>query len=145
MGEAADLAVGFRRLLEVEVGEGMRLDRARLDLEGLEQVLADQVRRLAARAADAEVDVRLAEINGLQLGMAVGEMQQRDVAEARQFIQLVPALGSKQFAAVEGESRGGSGSEDLQELSAVHGHVGASSKKAWRSQAFSGWVVVIPC
>jgi len=38
------------------------------------------------------------------------------------------------------------GGEDLQEFSAVHGHLwGPQMKKAWHSQAFPGFVVVICC
>ena len=74
--------------LEVEVREGMCLDRVRRDLEVLKQRLADDMRRLAARSADADVDVRFAEIGWYQLRVAVGEVQQRDVAERRNLVQV---------------------------------------------------------
>ena len=66
---------------EVEVGERVRVARAGRDAEMLEQVLADEMRRLAPRGADAEVDVRLAEVDRQELRVAVGEVQQADVAE----------------------------------------------------------------
>ncbi len=91
--EAADLAVGARRLREVEVGEGVRLGRAGTDAEALEQRLADEVRRLAQGVADAEVDARLAEAHRLQLRVAIGEVQHADVAEARHVVEALPGIG----------------------------------------------------
>ena len=85
------LAVGPRGLDEVEVGERMRLGRRGRDAEALEQVFADEVRRLAGRLADAEVHARLAEMHRQQLRVAVGEVQQVHVAEARQVVHLADA------------------------------------------------------
>jgi hypothetical protein len=81
VGEAADLAVGLGGLVEIQVGEGVGLEGVRLDAEVLEQLVADQVRHLAELVADAEIDVRLAEVDRQQLGVAVGDVQQADVAE----------------------------------------------------------------
>ena len=63
------------RALEIEMRERMRVARARSDAEMSEQRLADEMRRLAARRPDAEVDARLAEICRQELRVAVGEMQ----------------------------------------------------------------------
>ena len=59
--------------------------------------LADEV--LGCRA-DAEVDVRLAEMDRQQLGVAVGEVQEMHVAEARQVVEFLSALGGEQGARV---------------------------------------------
>jgi hypothetical protein len=92
VGEAADLAVGLRRLFEIQVGEGVGLDGVRLDAEVLEQLLADQVRHLAELLAETEIDVRLAEVDRQQLGVAVGDVQQADVAELGQVVEFGGAL-----------------------------------------------------
>ena len=65
MGEAADLAVTACRLGEIEIGKGVRQPPTGLKPCPLQQILADQVRQTAARRADADVDVRLAEIHRL--------------------------------------------------------------------------------
>jgi hypothetical protein len=67
-----------------------------------------------------------------QLGVAIGEVQEMHVAEARQVVEPIdprPALGGEQLARVEGEAGRRGGGEDLQELSAVHGHVGGPQGK----------------
>ncbi len=92
MRESAHRAIGTRRALEIEMGESMRGTRSRCDAEVLEQRLADQVRRLAARGADAEVDARLAKPRRVQLCMAVGDVQQADVAERLQRVVQVLAV-----------------------------------------------------
>ena len=46
------------------------------------------MRRLSARFADAEIDRRLAEIDRHQLGMDVGDVQQRDIAERVELHEL---------------------------------------------------------
>src|SRR6266581_6730613 len=67
----------------------------------------------------AEIDVRLAEMDRLQLGVAVGEMQQRDVAEAR---QVVERRSLRRGARIQREPGRGGGSEGLQEFAAGKGH-----------------------
>ena len=44
-------------------------------------------------AADAEVDARLAKVDRQQLRVAVGEVQQAHVAEARQVVQAPRRIG----------------------------------------------------
>ena len=53
MREAADLAVGPRRGGEIEIRERVRVDRAGLDAEVLEQRFADEMRRPPLRDAEA--------------------------------------------------------------------------------------------
>ena len=86
MREAADLAVARRRALEIEVGEGMRLHGVGRDPEMPQQRIADQVRGFAACGTDAEIEVRLPEVHRQQLRVAVGEVQQAQVAEPRRRI-----------------------------------------------------------
>ncbi|MPN17067.1 hypothetical protein SDC9_164417 [bioreactor metagenome] len=63
VGEAADLAVGPGGLDKIQIGKGVRLCRSGLDTEMLEEAVAHDVRCLTEHAADAEVDVGLAEVD----------------------------------------------------------------------------------
>jgi hypothetical protein len=124
VSEAAHLPVGLRRFDEVEVGECVGLGRLRRNAEALEQVLADEVRRLASGVADPEVDAWLAEVDRQQLRVAVREVQQVHVAEARQFIHLGGCGRSGQrIARRDRQARGGSYRQHLKELATVHRHL----------------------
>ena len=90
--EAADLAVAARGALEVEEG----VAHAPCAVPGrhaglLQQVLAHQVRQLALHRAEPEVDAGLAEVDGLELRMAVGHVQEAHLpgaaAQRRQVVQ----------------------------------------------------------
>ncbi|MCY1297115.1 hypothetical protein D9M70_465420 [compost metagenome] len=116
----ADLAVAARGLVEIEVGERMRLRRAGADAVVAQQRVADQVRRLAGVVADAEVDVGFAEIHRPQLRMAVGEMQQVDVAEARQVVHRLGGLRGVRVLVGESHAAGAGDGQHLQELASVH-------------------------
>lgn len=96
VGETADLAVDLGGFGEVEIGEGVGLGAAGLDAVVLQQILADQMRGLAERTADAQVDVGFTEPDGQQLGMAVGEMQQRNVAVTRYIVEIGRHLAARQ-------------------------------------------------
>ena len=61
-------------------------------LKGLEQCFANQVWRLSARAADADIDAGLAEIDRQKLGMAVGQVQQRKIAKGGQLVDIAGRL-----------------------------------------------------
>ena len=89
--EAADTAVAPRRALEIEMGAGMGQPAPRADPEMLEQRPAHEVRWLAPGVVDPEVDVGLAEMGRQQLRMAVGEVEQGDVAGGRQIVEAVLA------------------------------------------------------
>ncbi len=133
VGETADLAIGFRCLLEIQEGEGMRVDGVRLETKMLEEVLADQMRHLAELVAETEIDARLAEIDRQQLGMAVGDVQQADVAKFRQVVHLGSTLfGQRQFA-VQRHAAGGSHCQDLEKLPTIHAHVYPLKTKFWQS------------
>jgi hypothetical protein len=122
--EAADLAVGAGCLLEVEVRERMGAHRAAWNVERLQQVLADQVRGLAGRRTDADVDARLAEVQRHQLRVAVGEMEQADVAERRLLVEALGGvrLGREHAAAIERHPGRRSGGQQLQEVAPGEAH-----------------------
>jgi hypothetical protein len=68
--------------------------RFRLDPEMPEQGLTHDVRRAAARPAEADVDVRLSEVQGQQLSVAVGEVEQGDAAgRPGEVVQRIRAIG----------------------------------------------------
>ena len=75
MGKTADLTELMGRLVEIQIGEGMGLDSARLDPEVLEQFGTDQMGWLVVGGTHPQVDVGLAEIDRIELGMAVGDVQ----------------------------------------------------------------------
>ena len=89
MRKAAHAAVAVRGVLIVEEGEGMRDATARRDVEVFQESAADDMRRFSAHIADADIDARLAEKNRLQLGVAVGQMQDADIAEAADVVEII--------------------------------------------------------
>jgi len=96
--------------------------KSRLDAEKFQQMLADEVRRPAARRAGAQIDARLAIKHRRELRMAVGEMQHADVAERRDAVverrpggQLErPRIGHRQ----PGGRGGGHGMEEFAAIQA---------------------------
>jgi hypothetical protein len=120
MREAADLAVRQRGPFEVEEGERVGFARARLDPERLEEMLADEVGGPTGRGADADVDARLAEVDRQELRVAVGEMQQRDVAEPGNPVQGLRARLRERLRRIEGEPGRRGGREHFEEFAAVH-------------------------
>ena len=87
MRKATDFAVLPGGTLKVQVSEGMRLGRARFDLRGFQELLANQMRQLSLHRAHTQVDGRLTKIAGQQLGMAVSHVQQMHIASFGQVIQ----------------------------------------------------------
>ncbi len=129
MREAAELAVRLRCRHVVEVRERVRFARPRPDAEMLEQRLADEMRRAARRGADAEIDARLAETNRVELRVAVGDVQQADVAEPLDAVVERRAGGEiERSSRGDRQAGGGRGSEGLEKFAAIHGardgHVG---------------------
>ena len=121
VGEAAHFAVSLCRLLEVEVSESVGLGRAGADAEMPQQRVADQVGRPAAHVGDAEIHVRLAEPERQELRVAVGEVQEMDVAEARQVVEARRALGPGAPGKLrQGQAAGGGHPHDMQELASIH-------------------------
>ena len=119
--KTAHLAVGTRRRLEIDIRERMRVHAARLDVIGLKQVLADEVRHLADRATDAQVDIRLAEIDRLQLRVAVGHMHQRHIAKGRHVVIICGGLAGQRLAAIQDQAAGRGRRQDLQKFTTIHG------------------------
>src|SRR5437870_13278757 len=87
IGEAAHFSVPLRRSRKIEVSKGVRFAAARLDSVAPEKGSTDQMRRKVAALPDAEIEARLAEAQRQKLRVAVGEMQQRYVAERRQIVE----------------------------------------------------------
>ena len=92
MGEAAGFAVDRRIALEFQASEGVRKPRVWRDPELSEKRLANNVRRASCHVANAKIDVGFAEIDRPQLGMSVGEVQKRNVAEGRRIVKLLCRL-----------------------------------------------------
>ena len=84
--ETAHLAVDPGQLFKIQIREGMGIQRIGFEVEVVQEMVADQMRHLTAHAADAQVDIRLTEIDRVQLGMAVGNVQKRHIAECRRFV-----------------------------------------------------------
>src|SRR6267143_1978687 len=116
--EAAELSVRLRRPHEVELGEGVRFAASGAEAEMLQESLADQMRRAVRARSDAEIDVRLAEMGRQQLGVAVGEVQERYVAEPRQIVESLILRARSQRKT--GRGRGG---ERLQEFATRQRHL----------------------
>ena len=113
--EAAHAAVAAGGLGKVERGEGVRGARARRNAVTLEQRVPDQMRRLPGPLRHTEVDAGLAVFDGQQLRVAVGEVQQVDVAEAWHVIAQRIGVRVGQAQA------GGCGNrQGLNEFAAVH-------------------------
>jgi len=111
---------GLGALIDFQVtrwfSEGFRASRP--DAEAPQQRLADEVRRPTRGFGDADVDVGLAEIDRQQLSVAIGEVQQVHVAEARQVVKLL-ALRLRQ-ARIERDAARRGGGKEVQEFTPVH-------------------------
>ena len=92
MGEAADLAIERGVTLEIEKGEGMGEAGRRRDAEMFQKGLADEMRRPVRHGADADIDIGLAEIDRPQLRVAIGDVQQRHIAERRRVVKRLGGL-----------------------------------------------------
>ena len=134
MRESAHAAVAVRGVLIIEEGEGVGGAAARHDVEIFEESAADDVRRFSAHIADADIDARLAEIDRLQLGVAVGQMQDADIAEAADVVEIV--VGRQRHA--RRDARSGGDAKPAQEIPAVQAktptrHSGARTKARTRN------------
>ena len=86
--ETAEPAVAFRKRREILRGQRIGLRAAGRDLVEIEKIAAGDVRHLAARLADADVDRRLAEQHRHELRVDVGEVHQRDIADRLEAQQI---------------------------------------------------------
>src|SRR5882672_9090434 len=85
--EVAHFSVPLRRSRKIEVSKGVRFAASRPEPEMLEQGLADQMRRKVPAPPDAEINARLTEAQRQKLRVAIGEVQERHVAESRQIVE----------------------------------------------------------
>ena len=129
MSESTDPSVGARGRFEVETRECMRARGARRDARLLEQMLADEMRRPTGRLAEPEVDARLAKVDRHQLRMAVGEVQEADVAEPRGLVESLgrSGLGGEGTAMLERHPAGRRDRQHLHELAPTDAHRGCAS------------------
>ena len=134
MGEAADLAVLARRLLEVIEGQGVRLGRAGAEAGLLQQVLADQVGHLAAHAAHAQVDAGLAEVDGQQLRMAVGHVQEGHRPRALEGGRQVVEVGGRAGRGLARQGQAGGGGKAQQADEIAFGQIHGSGLTPWRGE-----------
>ncbi len=123
MGKTADLAIGLRGLFKVQAGKCMCLGRIGLDSRLFQQVFAHQVRHAADRVANAQVNAGLAEVDRLELGVAISEMQEMDIAKAWDVVQHVFRRRGKRRLCADHHATGCSDSHDLHEFTSVHTHM----------------------
>ena len=115
MREAAHAAVAARGFVEIKPSKGMRGTCTGRDAVTLEQRVPNQMRRLPGPLRYAQVHVGLAVFDGQQLRVAVGEVQQVDVAE-RGYV-VAERIGVR----VGQAQAGGCGNrQGLNEFAAVH-------------------------
>jgi hypothetical protein len=123
VGEAANHAELVGRLVKVEEGEGVGIDGPGGDAEVLEEGVSDDVRGLAQRGTQANVDVGLPEVDGVELGVGVGDVQQGQVAELGHLVQVRRLLGGGKDR--RGQHASGTGeAQELDEFAAGDGHGG---------------------
>ncbi len=117
MSKAADLAIAFCSCGKIEVGESVGLGRSRCDARVFQEVFANQVRQSARGFTDTDVGAGLTKVDREQLRMAIGEMQQADVAETRWVVQCLCNLGT---GGVERHTAGGRSRQRPEKFSPVH-------------------------
>ena len=88
VGEPPNLAVFFCGIVEVQVGERMGFDAVGSNIVVFQEILADDMGRLALCCADTQIDAGFAEIDGIQLCMAVCHVHEADIAEFGHFVQI---------------------------------------------------------
>ncbi len=116
--KTAHPSVAPGRLLEIQMGERVGEFRACPHVGKLEQVVAHQMRQLAAHVADADVDIGLPEMDRQQLRVAVGHVQKRHLPKPRHVVQRLPSGLRVGFRVVgQGHSCAHARPQDLQELS----------------------------
>jgi hypothetical protein len=94
--ESSEPAVALGECREILRGERIRRRAARRNAVMLEQRAAGQVRHKPARGPDAEIDRGLTEVQRQELGVDVGDVEERDIAdrlEAQQVGLRKPLLG----------------------------------------------------
>ena len=120
MGEATDPPIASSGLDEVERGEGVRRRGVGLQAELFQKGLAHQMRRPVQRLTQTQVDRGLAEMDGQQLGVAVGEVQQMHIAAARRLVEPGKTPIRTHPPAARQAAGNGGRCQHLQEFAALH-------------------------
>ena len=114
VGKAANPAIALSRLLKIQMGQRMGGGRTGLHATGSQQVLSDQVRQLPFHAPKAQVDAGLAKMDWLELSVAVGHVQKRDIAKRGQIVEcLACAVGVCVGLPAQAHTGHGAGTEHL--------------------------------
>ncbi|MNT27689.1 hypothetical protein D3C72_1633280 [compost metagenome] len=92
--KTAHLAVTLGCRLKIQVAEGMRTRSSWPNAAGLQQMFAHQMGALVLHGADAQIHARLTEINGFELRVAVGHVQQRHIAKLGHIVQRLVSGGA---------------------------------------------------
>ncbi|MDT4868263.1 hypothetical protein FQZ97_1032150 [compost metagenome] len=94
------------------------------DLEVLEQTLAHDVRRAAHGFGHAQVHVGLAEVDRHQLRMAVGEVQEADIAELGQVVHRLARarLAGQHILVIQSHAARAGHGEHLHEFTTTEAH-----------------------
>ena len=117
MGKASNLAVAFGCLVKIQVGQRVRLGRARPYFGHLQQVFPDQMGQLAFHRTDTEVDAGFTEIDRLELRVAVGHVQERHVTELGDVVQAIGGRGGIRVRiAAHAHARHGARANQLEKL-----------------------------
>ena len=121
--KAAHFAIALGSGFKVQIAESMGRSRAGLEAHGLQQMLAHQMRALVFHRAYAQVHAGLAEVNGVELGMAVGHVQQRHIAERSHLVQgLVGLLLVRIGIALQAHARHAGRGQHLQKFAFGKAH-----------------------
>ena len=89
MGKSTERPIAMRRRFVVEIREGVGETAVRGDAEVIEKRLPNQMRRLVAHGADADIDARLAIEHRHELRVGVGHVQDARVAEAADIVDRI--------------------------------------------------------
>lgn len=119
MREAAHAAVALGGFLIIEKRERVRNACAGFNAKMLKESAADQMWRLAAHGADANIDAGFAKEDRLELGVGVGQMQDADIAKAADVVKVFVGCDTSARHNT-GRRRGG---ETVQKISAMQPRV----------------------
>ena len=86
MSESTQFSILTGSRLKIETGQGVGLSRSRTETEIVKQVLAHDMRGPGEGLAKSDVVTGLSIMHWQQLCVAVGEVQQRQVAHWRQVV-----------------------------------------------------------
>jgi len=105
--KAAELAEPNGGFYEIDTGEGIGVGAVGADAEAVEEGASDQMRRIAAHRAYAEIDARFAEEYRQQLGMGVGDVQDARIAEALEIVNAGIIIGGLRTEPRQAAGEGG--------------------------------------